>query len=488
MLPTSDNKKTFGLLILISAYFLISIQAFANDEHQSDSLKAYIDTALRHNPVVLQRYFEYQAALQKVPQVGSLPDPELTMGIFLTPMELISGKQAADLKLMQMFPWFGVLRNARDEMSMMAKAKFELFRDAKLQLAYDIEKIWFELYKLKRDKTISESSLEILKAIEKVALIRYQAPFATQENSASNPMTSGSPKQASGLESSSGMTGMTDGKSSNEPASGSASSGIMGQGTMSSGQSGPGLSSIYRIKTEAGDLKNNIATLDSRLATLRLKFNLLLNRPVGSDIFVPDTLVSDTLNAVLSPIPDSIPATNPMLGMALYEKQAIDARRKMVTAMGYPMVGIGVDYSVIQTNTMSESKMNGKDMIMPMLSITIPVYRKKYKAARKETEFLSSAAEESYNAAYNSLKAEFAEAMQQYDDAERRIRLNSEQSELAEKSLRLILRSFSVGSADLTDLLRARQLALDYALGISDARADLNIAIARLNRLMANEN
>jgi outer membrane protein TolC len=454
MLPSSDYKKQYGILILFSAFFLVSAQVFANDEHQSDTLKAYINTALSHNPVVLQRYYEYQAALQKVPQVGSLPDPELTMGIFLTPMELVNGKQAADLKLMQMFPWFGVLRNARDEMSMMAKAKFELFRDAKLQLAYDIEKTWFELYKLNREKAISESSLEILKAIEKISLIRYQAPLASLESSASNAMTAGR----------------------------------MSQSAISSGQSGPGLSGIYRIKTEEGDLNNNIATLDSRLATLRLKFNLLLNRKAGSAIFVPDTLISDTLNAVLSQFSDSIPVTNPMLGMALYEKQAIEAKRKMITAMGYPMVGIGLDYAVIQTNTMSESKMNGKDMIMPMLSITIPVYRKKYNAARKETGFLISAAQENYNAAYNSLKGEFAEAMQQYADAERSIRLNYDQSELAEKSLRLILKSFSVGSADLTDLLRARQLALDYALGMSDARADLCIAIARIKRLIANEN
>ena len=56
----------------------------------------------------MQRYFEYQAALQKVPQVGGLPDPELNLGVFLSPMELVEGKQVADIRLMQMFPWFGV--------------------------------------------------------------------------------------------------------------------------------------------------------------------------------------------------------------------------------------------------------------------------------------------------------------------------------------------------------------------------------------------
>ena len=63
--------------------------------------------------------------MQKVPQVGSLPDPELSLGVFLSPMELVSGNQVADIRLMQMFPWFGVLKNAKDEMSLMANAKYE---------------------------------------------------------------------------------------------------------------------------------------------------------------------------------------------------------------------------------------------------------------------------------------------------------------------------------------------------------------------------
>jgi len=82
----------------------------------------------------MQRFNEYQAALQKIPQVNSLPDPQLEMGVFLSPMELMAGNQVADIKLMQMFPWFGTLKNAKDEMSLMAKAKYEAFVDAKLQV------------------------------------------------------------------------------------------------------------------------------------------------------------------------------------------------------------------------------------------------------------------------------------------------------------------------------------------------------------------
>ena len=110
--------------------FVSGLSAFS--QQQADSLMYYLEIAAKNNPRVLQKFTEYQAALQKVPQVGSLPDPELNLGVFLSPMELVSGNQVADIRLMQMFPWFGVLKNAKDEMSLMAKAKYESFRDAKL--------------------------------------------------------------------------------------------------------------------------------------------------------------------------------------------------------------------------------------------------------------------------------------------------------------------------------------------------------------------
>ncbi len=140
-------KKTVYKILLIT--FIASGSWFTgNSQQYPDSLFQYLETAAKNNPTVRQKFNEYQASLQKIPQVGSLSDPELSLGVFLKPMELISGKQVADIRLMQMFPWFGVLKNAKDEMSLMANAKFELFRDAKLQVFYDVQRTWYELYKI----------------------------------------------------------------------------------------------------------------------------------------------------------------------------------------------------------------------------------------------------------------------------------------------------------------------------------------------------
>ena len=58
----------------------------------------------KKQPYCFTKFYEYQAALQKVPQVGGLPDPLLNVGVFIQPMELVDGKEVADLRLMQMFP------------------------------------------------------------------------------------------------------------------------------------------------------------------------------------------------------------------------------------------------------------------------------------------------------------------------------------------------------------------------------------------------
>ena len=174
-----------------------------------------------------------------------------------------------------------------------------------------------------------------------------------------------------------------------------------------------------------------------------------------------------------------------MLGMLAYEQQSLEGRKTMVAKMGYPMVGLGVNYSLINKNEMSTSEMNGSDMIMPMVTVTLPIYRKKYKAMQEEVELMKTANKQGYQATSNSLQTEYYEAIQLYQDAKRRIKLYDNQQELAEKSLNILQKSFSVSGSGLTDVLRIRQQTLDYELKKIEAISDNNTAIAWLKRLMA---
>ncbi|MGQ9620134.1 MAG: hypothetical protein ACUVTX_04030 [Bacteroidales bacterium] len=97
-------KKTsrFNIIIILLLAHACGYSSYSRQPE--DSLMHYLEIASKNNPGLLQKFTEYKAALQKVKQVGSLPDPELNMGVFFTPMELLSGNQVADIRLMQMFP------------------------------------------------------------------------------------------------------------------------------------------------------------------------------------------------------------------------------------------------------------------------------------------------------------------------------------------------------------------------------------------------
>ncbi|MEI6049811.1 MAG: TolC family protein [Bacteroidota bacterium] len=428
-MKTTTYKKLLIVFIAMGSWLV------TNSQQYPDSLSYYLELAAKNNPTILQKYTEYQASLQKVPQVGSLSDPELSLGVFLTPMELLSGNQVADIRLMQMFPWFGVLKSAKDEMGLMANAKFDLFRDARLQVIYDVQRTWFELYKVRKEINISEKNIEILKTIENLALVSFRTASSMQQISTG---------------SASGNTRLTD---------------------------------IYRIQIEAGDLENDIALMQNRQNTIIAQFNSYLNRSLASPVFTIENLAPDSLGLSLVAVSDSMLANNPMLGMLKYEELSVAARKKMVSRMSYPMIGAGLNYSLINKNEMSTSSMNGRDMIMPMVTVTLPIYRKKYKAMQDEAELLKRASSQNYQSLSNSLQTEYYQAVQLFRDAQRRVKLYDNQYQLASKSLDLMLKSFTVSSSGLTDVLRIRQQTLDYELKQVEAVADFNTAIAWLIRL-----
>lgn len=477
---TQLNKR------ILQVFLLAGLALKGLSQQIPDSLLHYLEIATKNNPVILQKFYEYQAALQKVPQVGGLPDPELSAGVFLKPMELVNGNQIADLRLMQMFPWFGVIRSARDEMSLMANAKFELFRDAKLQVYYDVQSTWYELYKIQRNINITGKNIEILRTIERMALVKFQAASSPGKGSSStNTTRTLTSSQSLSTGSLSGMQGMASSQVTPANSGSIQPSQIMESGNMGNSSSNSGLADLYMIQIETGELQYNLAALKNQYITLTARFNSYLNRSPVSPVFVSETIPLDTLAMSLSSVSDSIAANNPMLSMLEFEKQSIDARKNMVRSMGYPMVGLGLNYSFISKSEMSTSSMNGKDMIMPMVSVTLPVYRKKYNAMINEAELLRTAAVNSYNAAASNLQTEYYKAVQQYHDAQQRVFLYDNQYQLASKSLDLMIKDFASSSSTLTDLLRVRRQALDYELKQTEARADLNTASALLKRLMA---
>ena len=487
--------KTILYKILVVSVIAGATTAELRSQAFPDSLAAYLEIAAMKNPGVQRTLLEYQAALQKVPQVSSLPDPELSAGVFLKPMELMTGNQVADFRLMQMFPWFGVLRNAKDEMSLMANAKYELFRDAKAQVSYDVQKAWYELFKVREEIRISEKNIEILRTIERLSLVKYKSPASEGSSVQPGGSVSSTGSRGAIAAGSSGMGSMTgnqanqgtssSGRGQSSMQSSSMQSSSMQSSSMGTSSGGSGLADLYRIQIELLGLEDNIASLKNQERTIIARFNSLLDRDQGFPVY-SDTIAGNAPVGFAETIAlDSLLSDNPMLKMIGYESQSLDARKRMISGMSYPMMGLGISYSLINKSPMLESAMNGSDMIMPMVSVTIPVYRKKYNAMKSETDLLKSSSEQNYRATANSLKADIYNALLACQDASRKAKLYEEQRSLAARSFDLFLKDFSSSASSLTDVLRLQQQLYDYELKLIGSKADQNISFALITRLMA---
>ena len=120
------NIKHFLMAIIAIGSSMLSLAA-----QEADSLGHYLEIAAKNNPGLNADFLTYKASLEKVPQAGAWPTPQLDIGFFLQPMELVGGEQIAEFTLMQMFPWFGTKKATQTEATHMAKMAYEKFREAR---------------------------------------------------------------------------------------------------------------------------------------------------------------------------------------------------------------------------------------------------------------------------------------------------------------------------------------------------------------------
>lgn len=445
--------KKKALIFLVSIILSFSIKAQTLDD--------YLVIAAENNPGLKAAYAQYLAALERSKQPG-LPDPQLQVGFFFKPMERFMGNQQADIQLMQMFPWFGMLSTQKDEANKMALSQYQLFLDGENQLLFQVKSTWYELFRLNEEIRISIENLKYLEKYERLALIKFQAATPNPSGSfSSNPGNSSSkPSQAGNSTGNAGMNSM-GGKSTQSSAANSTGGG-MTSGGMSN--PGPGMSDVLQIRIEKNELENNITQLKANLEPLKIKFNQLLNREIQEEIKLAVVMEPASLELEKREILDSIWKNNPMLAMYDAEIAAYDLQAKMAKLDGRPMMGAGLTYMPFTSRLEDGMLMGGDDMFMPMLTMTLPIYRKKTQAKIKEADYLKEAAFHERQKAENLLAMEWANAIRDWEEAERKIQLYSEQSELVNQNLNLLVTAYSSSGQEFEEVLRAQQRLLDFQL------------------------
>lgn len=457
-----------------------------------DSLSHYLEAAATGHPSLNSYFLAYRAALQKITQAGAYPDPELEMGMFLEPMEIIGGRQVAEFKLMQMFPWFGTRKAAESEATHMARMAFEKFRETRDNLFLEVSTQWYRLCSLKQKLLNYQQNRALLLNLEQLALRKFSSPSGASSGGSvgselSSPVQPSSSVGTGGMSSMPSMGWNVASQSAAQRIGGSMSSSGGMSGSMNSGSS-EGMSNVLRIQLEIAGINNSIESVRSELEAEKARFNALLNRGATSQVAVPDTFGQVVFLFDTDSILSQIGNQSPMLAMLQEEERVYQSKAEMDKKMGYPMFGVGMQYMLNQESRnpmFSMDNMNGKDMLMPMISVTIPVVRDKYRARQLESSYLEQAARERYTQTFNTLAAEWYKTKHLLDDASRKIALYTQQSELAQTTANLTVREFIAGKTNLSDVILIHRQLLDYQLNKAEAVAEYNTMASAVKRLLS---
>lgn len=397
-------------------------------DNKEDSLAVYIAEAIRNNPGLKSEYQAYQAQMANAQGAGVLSDPQLSVGVFPQAMHHVNGKQLATITIMQMFPWFGTLKAGREQMEYKAQEAYQKFREKSLSTAFDVEKQWYSILATQEKVKAVKRKRALLNDIKKVAIYLYKNYTS-------------------------------------------------GRGTKMSDQ--------LRLDAEEERLKEQTESLETQLTLQKQQFNITLHRRPNVALSLPDSIPlrqMPTFNWT------EIEQNNPKLAQYSAIQKAFKSQEVQARAKGMPMIGVGLQYMVNgKVDMPMMPNMNGKDMVMPMVSVTIPVYRKKITSAIHSAQLMERSAAYNYQSQLDALQSTYLSIEQRADDIKRKLKLYESEVSLLNRTLELMQKEYATGAASLTDILQTTRESIDYDLLKAEANAQYNTITAEAIQLLARD-
>lgn len=364
------------------------------------SLESFLLVAEQNSPELQVMEYHYQSALEKINEAGSLPDTKIGAGYFVQEPETRVGAQRAKLTAIQMLPWFGTLEAQRESATAIAETELQGIEIAKRKLFLKVKQRFFELYEKQRTAIILRENLTILETFETLALSEL-------ENDRSS---------------------MVD---------------------------------VLKLQMEKNVINNKIASIDEVLNSLNKAFNLVLNRNTMHEVIILDSLFIDTemVNFSKEQLLD-----HPKLIQLDAKQKAVLQSELVARKQGQPNIGVGLDYVVVEEREAIDLFDNGKDIVMPMITVTIPLFSKKYISKQKQLQLQQQAIGSGKLVVKNELEIIFENALSQFNNARRTVKTQRDNIYQAEQTQKVILATYQTAKLDFEQILEMQQLLLTFRL------------------------
>src|SRR5690554_1859366 len=128
---------------------------------------------------------------------------------------------------------------------------------------------------------------------------------------------------------------------------------------------------------------------------------------------------------------------------------------------------------------------NGKNELMPMVSISFLIFRKKYKGAQKEAQLMQESYSLQKEEVSNNLTSSFAMTWFEIQKQVELMNLYEVQIQESKQSLNLLFSAYSNSGKDFEEVLRMQQQILNYQNKKVTALTEYYEALAELDYITA---
>jgi len=391
-------------------------------------LSDYLACAALNNPSLEAAFNGWKAALERVPQVRSLPDPRFTYRYFIEEVETRVGAQRQSFELAQTFPWFGKLELHEDAAAQAANAAKMRYEARKLALFYQVKDAYYEYYYLGRAIQIVKENRDLLTHFESVVRTRYKVAEGSHPD-------------------------------------------------------------VIRAQVEAGKLEDRLRSLEAMREPVVARLNSALNRPPTAPLPQPTKVQQDEREFTDEQLVAWLAEFNPELKAMDAEIAGSSYRIDLARKDYFPDMTVGVNY--IDTNASTGGRHpsdDGKDAVVGMVSVNVPIWQDKLAAGVREARYSHWQTVYAKNDRLNALNTALQLALFHFHDAERKMDLYRDTLlPKAEESIKATEAAFRTGRGSFLDLIDAQRILLEFDLAYERALTSRLQRLAELEMLVGRD-
>ena len=366
----------------------------------AQQLDVLVDEALANNPEIQTFELKYQVAKERVNEANTLPNTELGVGYFVGEPETRTGAQRFKISAKQMLPSFGAITARENYINSLADAVYEDITIVKRKLVASVSQSYYNLYAIKEKQVVLDENIELLKTYEKLALTSVEVGKASAVD-------------------------------------------------------------VLRLQMRQNELKQLRQILEQNYLAELTTFNKLLNRDKNTEVIIVNGLVMPLEGELINS--DNL-ALHPEL--LKYDKlyTSVEQSELLNQKESNPMLGFGLDYIAVSERPNMDFSDNGKDIVMPMVSVSIPIFNNKYKSKSKQNELKQQEILAQKESRLNTLETLLDKAIKSSNSARISYDTQTKNLKQAKDAETILVKSYETGTIDFNDVLDIQELQLKFQM------------------------